>query len=287
MIGRSIKLSIYIGFAGIFSSCMTVSDIKPEDYLNHARELIQKQQFQLAKLYVDSVRICFPKEFNKIREGIRVMREIHFAEQSKTLAFCDSMLRVRQTQLPDIQKNFKFEKNEDYETIGHYVHRSQLSTNLINSTYLQSKVDERGNLFVTSYYCGSKPIKHQAVSVSAKDGTYAASKPVPADGALNYTFTNDGLYHEIVRFDRNAENGIVGFILHHKENNMQVKLSGQKMHVYKINVRDIKAMQDAYDLSAVLSDITRLLDEIRMAQAKLEYIRQKQQGIPENAIQNE
>lgn len=264
---------------------MTVSDIKPEDYLNHARELIQKQQFQLAKLYVDSVRICFPKEFNKIKEGIRVMREIHFAEQTKTLAFCDSMLRVRQTQLPDIQKNFKFEKNEDYETIGHYVHRSQLSTNLINSTYLQSKVDERGNMFVTSYYCGGRPIKHQAVSVYATDGTYAESKPVPADGALNYAFANDGLYYEIVRFDRKAENGVVGFILNHKGNNIQVKLTGGRTLAYRINLRDVKAMQDAFDLSAVLSDITRLMDEIRMAQAKLEYIRQKQQGIPQNAIQ--
>jgi hypothetical protein len=39
---------------------------------------------------------------------------------------------------------------------------------------------------------------------------------------------------------------------------------------------DKDALKAACELAAVLSDITRLLEEIRLAQAKMDYIRSKQ-----------
>jgi hypothetical protein len=286
MIERLLHFSLYIGISGLLSSCLTINDIKPEDYLNHARELMHKQQYQKAKLYVDSVKIRFPKEYSKIREGIKVMREIHFAEQTRTLAFCDSMLRARQNQLPELQKKFKFEKNENYETIGHYVYRSQVNNKALNRTYLQTKVDERGNLVLTSYYCGNHPLGHDQIRVVAGDGTFAETLPVPADGALNYHFSDSGMHYEIVRFSRQVENGVINFILAHENQAVSIRLIGGKPYSYTIQPGDKLAMKDASSLSAVLTDITRLLDEIRLAQAKIEYIRQKQQGYPSDGITN-
>ena len=258
------------------TSCSSVSDIKPDDYLSRARALIQKQQFQLAKIYIDSVQLKFPKDYLKIREGIQVMREINYAEQTRTLSYCDSMLKVRQNQLPQIQKKFKFEKDLEFETIGHYVHRSQASDRSLGKTYLQTKVDERGNLILTSYYFGNKAIGHNSIRVSASDGTYAETLIVPKDGALNYAFKDGNQCFEMVRFNRKAENGVVPFILHNIHEPLTVRLLGNTPVNYLLSDNDKLVTQDANELSTILSDINRLLNEIRLAQTKLEYIRHKQ-----------
>jgi hypothetical protein len=279
MIRRLLLASIHLSFAALLLSCSSVSEIKPDDYLLRAKELIQKQQYQLAKLYVDSVRIRFPKEYAKIREGLSVMREINFAEQNRTLAFCDSMLEVRQNELPAAKSNFAFEKNMEYETIGHYVYKTQSQDNNIGRTFLQTKVDERGNLVLTSYYCGTRALNHNRVHVTAPDGTYAETLVVPRDGALNYVWNDGDTRYETVRFNRKAENGVINFVLLHEQQTVTVTLAGGSPKSYTLSNGDKQAMQSASNLSAILSDITKLLDEMHLAQAKLDYIYRKQNKI--------
>jgi hypothetical protein len=276
MIGRLLFSSLYLSITGFLISCSSVSELQPDDYISKARELIQSQQYQLAKIYVDSVKIKFPKEYAKIREGLNVMREINFAEQKRTLAFCDSMLKVRQNQLPEAQKAFVFEKDEEYESLGHYVYKSQTQDNNLGRTFLQTKVDEKGNLVLTSYYSGTRALNHTAIRASASDGSFAESLVVPRDGALNYSFNDSGTRYEIVRFNRKAENGIVNFVLLHENQPITISLTGGNSKSYHLSENDKKAMKAASELSVILSDITRLLNEIRLSQAKLEYIYEKQ-----------
>lgn len=282
MIGRLLFASLHLSIAALLFSCSSVSEVKPDDYLMRAKELIQKQQFQLAKLYVDSVRIRFPKEYAKIREGLSVMREINYAEQNRTLAFCDSMLKVRQNELPAAKSSFTFEKNMEYETIGHYVYKTQVQDNNLGRTFLQTKVDEKGNLVLTSYYCGTRSLNHSRVHVSAADGTYAETNVVPKDGALNYSFTDGGTRYEFVRFNRKAENGVINFILLHEQHPVRVTLLGGSPKAYVLSKSDKQALQAASTLSVILSDITKLLDEMRLAQAKLDYIYRKQNKISDS-----
>jgi hypothetical protein len=282
MIGRSLLVTLQLSFSVFLISCSSVSEIKPDDYLFRAKELIQKQQYQLAKLYVDSVRIRFPKEYAKIREGLSVMREINYAEQNRTLAFCDSMLEVRQNELPAAKSNFTFEKNVEYETIGHYVYKSQVQENCLGRTFLQTKVDEKGNLVLTSYYCGNRSLNHNRVRVSVGDGTYAETNIVPKDGALNYSWNDGATHYETVRFNRKAENGVVSFVLSHTSQPVRVSLIGGSAKTYLLGSSDKQAMQAAAELSVILSDITRLLDEMHLAQAKLDYIYRKQNKISDS-----
>lgn len=282
MIGRLLFASLQLSIAALLFSCSSVSEVKPDDYLMRAKELIQKQQYQLAKLYVDSVRIRFPKEYAKIREGLSVMREINYAEQNRTLAFCDSMLKVRQNELPAAKSNFTFEKNMEYETIGHYVYRTQVQEKNLGRTFLQTKVDEKGNLVLTSYYCGNRKINHDRVHVLAQDGTYAETLNVPYDGALNYRYNDGNTRYENVCFNRKKENGVINFILLHEQHPVRVTLLGGSPKAYVLSKSDKQALQAASTLSVILSDITKLLDEMRLAQAKLDYIYRKQNKISDS-----
>jgi len=278
MFGRVLLPYIFLSLTSLLSSCASKNDAQADDYLNQARELIKSQQFQLAKLYVDSVRIQFPKEYVKIREGITVIREINFAEQKRTLAFCDSMLKVRQFELPAVQKLFVFEKNAEYESIGHYVYKSQAEDRTIGRTFLQTKVDEKGNLILTSYYSGGRALNHNSLKVTSNDDSYAESLVVPRDGALNYQFNDGGMHYEIVRFNQKADNGVVNFILTHENNPITITLAGGISTTYKITTDDRRAMKAASDLSVILTDINRLLNEIRLSQAKMNYIQKKQES---------
>ena len=282
MTGRLLFAFVQLSIAALLFSCSSVSEVRPDDYLMRAKELIQKQQFQLAKIYVDSVRIRFPKEYAKIREGLSVMREINYAEQNRTLAFCDSMLGIRQNELPAAKSGFTFEKNMEYETIGYYVYKAQVVENNLGRTFLQTKVDEKGNLVLTSYYCGSRKLNHDRVHVTAPDDTYAETLSVPYDGALNYRYTDGDIRYENVCFNRKKENGVINFVLLHQKQSVTVTLYGGSLMAYRLSNGDKQAMQAASNLSAILSDITKLLDEMRLAQAKLDYIYRKQNKIPDS-----
>ena len=282
MLGRFFFPYLYISLTGVLISCASKNGVQPDDYLNRARGFIQIQQFQKAKLCVDSVRIKFPKNFDKIREGLNVMREINFAEQKRNVIFCDSMLKVRQNELPAAQKDFLFQKNAEYESIGHYVYKTQRSENNMGKIFLQTKVDEKGNLILTSYYSGSRALNHTSLRVKSDDGAYAESLTVPKDGALNYSFKDSGTSYEIVRFNKKAENGIVNFILSHENKPVTLTLIGDRPKTYNVSANDKRAMKAASELSIILTDINRLLNEIRLSQAKLDYIYQKQEALGTN-----
>jgi len=274
-----------VGMTGFLTACSAMKDVGPDDYLDKAKAYVKTQQFQSAKLYVDSVKILFPKDFDKIKEGLSIMREVNMEEQKRTLAFCDSMLKVRQNELPVVAKDFTFQKDVQYESIGHYVPKSQLSDNNIGRTYLQSKVDEKGRLVLTSYYSGPRAINHTRVKAIVGNGYFAESLNVPQDGALNYAFKDGGKQYEIVRLTNKSENGLVDFILLHKDSRVNIELFGDRNYSYVLSQPDKKALKASTDLSAILTDINRLLSEIRLAQAKLDYLYSKQHGkSPEDSI---
>jgi len=265
-----------LAFSGLLGACSAMKDTGPDDYLNRAKELIKAEEYQSAKLYIDSVRILFPKEYDKIREGMTIMREVNFSEQKRTLIYCDSLLKVRQNELPAASKNFVFQKNATYESLGHYIPKSQLTENNYGRTYLQAKVDEKGRLVLTSYYCGPKSLNHTKIKAYTKDGLFAESNVVQQDGALNYSFRDGGLQYEIVRFTDKTENGVVNFILLHTDVPVTIELSGNRNRTYPLSLQDKTALKATANLSVILSDINRLLNEIRLAQAKLDYLYSKQ-----------
>jgi len=99
---------------------------------------------------------------------------------------------------------------------------------------------------------------------------------VPKDGALNYSFNVENMHYETVRFNRKAEGGVINFVLLHSNQEVTVTMMGKTSKSYILKNDAKQAMLAASNLSAVLSDITRLLNERRLAQAKLDYIYRKQ-----------
>ena len=60
-------------------------------------------EYSLAKLQIDSIRTLYPKAFEVRKAGIKLMQQIDLAEQTKTLAYLDSMMTVKQAALDSIK----------------------------------------------------------------------------------------------------------------------------------------------------------------------------------------
>ena len=67
-------------------------------------------EYSLAKLQIDSIRTLYPKAFEVRKAGIKLMQQIDLAEQTKTLAYLDSMMTVKQAALDSIKGKFVLER---------------------------------------------------------------------------------------------------------------------------------------------------------------------------------
>ena len=118
------------------------------------------------------------------------------------------------------------------------------------------------------------------------NGMYVESKIIPKDGALNYEFNDNGTHYEIVSFNKKAENGIVDFILTNINEPITIVLVGSSQKTYRVSSDDKTAMKAASNLSVILTDINRLLNEMRLSQAKLDYIYKKQETLKAESDSN-
>ena len=159
---------------------------KSELLINQAKEAAAKQEFQKAKLLIDSIRILYPDDYHKIQKGRHALYEVELGEQKRNRYYCDSVLKIRQADFPQKQKNFTYQQNTAIESVGYYVHNEHVfHGNNTQRCYLQFKTDNEGRYFLTSYYCNTYPIEHSKIRLVAPDGSYCESLEVPNDGALN------------------------------------------------------------------------------------------------------
>lgn len=261
--------------AGLFSC----RPDRSEALMAQARQAMAENRFQAAKSYLDTVQALYPDDLVKLKAVRQLFFEVEFAEQRHSQAGSDSLLALRRAELPAKIKDFVLEKDNDTEASGYYVHLRQRYSQRSGQTWLQATVGQRGQLILTSYYCGSRPLGHNRLRLYAPDGSYAESDTVLPDGALNYSFNDGGLYYEIVRFNAKAAGSLPDFVRLHSSETLQASLLGDsRRHNYPLRGEDRDILLQAAEASVILSDISRLEDEHRLADAKMEFLKKKMQA---------
>ena len=225
--------------------------------LDNARSMYEQNEFFAAKNEIDSIRILYPKEFKVIREGLTLMRQVEQKEAERNLAFCDSLIPVKQQELEGLKKGFNFEKDSAYNEIGNYVSKQQTIERNIQRCYIRSGVNEKGEMYLASVYFGGKPINHTGIKLSIKD--------------LGNTT-------EVVTYQGEKCEDAVKFIFANKEKRIKVEYTGGKPYILYIADADKKAIASTYELAVVLSDIEKLTKEKEKATKKLAYLEKKLSG---------
>lgn len=243
--------------------------------LAKARAMYEQNEFFAAKSEIDSVRILYPKEVKALREALSLMRQVELKEAERNIAFCDSLLPIKQEEAETLKKGFVLEKDSVYEEIGNYIWKPQTIERNVQRSYIRTGVNEKGEMYLASVYYGGRPLEHTGIKLSTTGDVFAQTASIPYDGGLNYRFKDLGNTTEVVTYK--GENGIeaIKLIYAHPNDRIKVEYTGGKPYILYMADTDKKAVVATYDLAVVLSDIENMSKEKEKAEKKMAYLKKK------------
>lgn len=238
-----------------------------DERLKRIETLIAESAYNSAKIEIDSIHQLFPRLVDKRRMAATFLDTIVRRESARTLAYCDSILPLKQREADSIQRNFRFEKDPVYQQVGNYVYKTQQTESNATRNYLKSYVDENADFYLISNYTGAK-IQHISVKVSVGE-LFAQTDTLFTTDPSNHSFSDGGTYWEALTFKNEAEKGVAAFVAQFYNKPVKVTLLGAKNFVYSLSESDKKAIAETYHLWVVKKDIVFLQKEIQKAQIKI------------------
>jgi hypothetical protein len=238
--------------------------------LKHIEQLIVENAFNAAKIEIDSIHSLYPRLVSKRKIAAAFEDTITRRESSRTLAYCDSILPLKQHEADSIQKNFRLEKNVNYQDFGNFVYKTQLTESNSNRNYLKAYVDENADFYLISNYCSGK-IDHTSIEVSAND-IFAHTDTLSTSNSAFHSFNDGGSHWESLTFKNQEDKGVGAFIAQNSSSRLKVTLYGKKTYVYYLSDSDKKAIAETYQLWIVKKDVAQLQKEIKKATVKIERI---------------
>ena len=163
---------IFVSFVSILLliSCGGTSDAeKASALVDSARSLVIEGQLNEAKIRLDSVHSSYPKCVAQRRLAKALQDSIVFIEAQRTLSYSDSLLTTLQQQADPLLKKFAYEKQEQYEDHGRYVHRLLRTDNNLDRCYLQVYITDDYQALVKSYYAGNSELLQPSVEMCVGD----------------------------------------------------------------------------------------------------------------------
>lgn len=269
------KSAICIALAAATLTGCSDTEKKAQARFDQAKAMYERNEFFAAKSEIDSIRILYPKEFNVLKAGLALMRQVEQKEAERNLAFCDSMIPVKKAELVELQKAFIFEKDSAYNEIGTYVSKLQTIERNIKRCYIRSGVNEKGEMYLASVYFGGKPLNHTGLKLSTPDGLFTETPAIPYDGGLNYRFKDLGNTTEVVTYKGEKSESAVQFIYANQSSRIKAEYTGGKPYVLYIADTEKKAIAATLDLAVTLSDIEKMKLEKEKAIKKLTYLKSK------------
>ncbi len=246
---------------------------KAEHLLSEAQTLYTEGDYFLAKLKLDSIKILFPKAYDEIKSGMKLMHGIRMAENVRNIAFCDSMLAVSEVRKSELIKHFDFMKDAEYQELGVYYPKSYPYSQSLNRNGLRAGVEEKGQMFIESVLLNNR-VKHNQIKVVTKNGDFAKSLTVTSDG-FNHSFTTLDKSYEIVRFNENTENGVINFIYTFQENPISLVFVGSREVSAELTQAQKKGLVQSFELSTLLLEIEKLKFEKEKSETLIRYLESK------------
>ena len=207
------------------------------------------------------------------------MRLVERGESERNIAYCDSLMPIRMEEAEKLKKGFILEKDAEYDEIGNYVWQQQTIERNVERSYVRCGVDEKGEIYITSVYFGSRPLNHTGLKLSIPDGSYAETVPIPYDGGMNYRFKDEGNTTEVVTYKSEKCLGAVNFV-YDSGDRVRIKADytgGSPFSLY-LSENDKQAIKATWDLAAVLSDIEAMRKEKEKSTQKILYLDERLQG---------
>ena len=246
---------------------------KAAQLLEQAESAYAEGDYSTAKLRIDSLRSTYPKAFDARKAAIGLMQRVELDEQRKTLAYLDSLMERKQAAFDSIKGQFVLEKDTAYQEIGNYFYPTQVVEKNTGRSFLRAQVSERGEMSLTSIYCGSG-IHHTSVKVSVSGDMYAET-PMSPD---SYETTDLGRAVEKADYKLGADGGVVAFIVANQDKKLlRLEFVGDRNYKTVMQPSDVKAVVAVADLARILSGMEQIRQQQQEARLKIQFVQRKMQ----------
>ena len=254
----------------VLTGCGDGGEKQAQLHLQKAEKALLLENFNEAKLQIDSIKVLYPKAFEARKKGIKLMQQVDLKEQTKTLAYLDSALLVKQAQLDSIKGNFVLEKDTAYQDIGNYFYPTQTVEKSLGRSFLRGQVSELGEMSLTSIYCAGGKLNHTSVKVSV--GELFAETPMSKD---SYETTDLGKTIEKSDYKVGEDGGVVGFIIANQDKNIQLQFVGDKTYRTAMQKTDRKAIVELAELARILAGMEEIRKQQKEASLKIQFVSRK------------
>lgn len=275
---HSLLLSL---FAVMLLSCEKSIEEPARQLLAEANDFFATNDYNNAKILIDSISITYPKAYKTRRDAEILRREVMLKEKQRDVEYFTSMYEMLSERRDSLVTEFAYNKDSQHQDMGYYTVPSQaIALNPFNC-FLRASVKENGDAYLTSYYRGAK-IAHKRLKISSGDGFVACEAPFSSR-----SYWQLGVYNERRDYRYGDDNGVMDYIAS-VESPVKVEISGEQgKYEYMLREEDATAIKRVIELSNLLKMVEEagvMRDE---AQRALDFLIKSQQRSQENAVPNQ
>ena len=172
---RNLMLALVAGLA--LTNCAEDVEKLAKPYLTRAQQSYENQQYALAKLQLDSIKLLYPKAFEARKQAGALIIEVELAEARTGKHYTDSLLSETQTKVTTLATVLHLDKDAKYQDYGTYYAAQHRAEKNAGKSYLRPQTSEKDGAFtITAFYRG-KPIEAHTLRFTASDGSYVELQP--------------------------------------------------------------------------------------------------------------
>lgn len=208
-----------------------------------------------------------PSKVEQMRQEKAAKDSIARLQNEQTLVYSDSLLQTLLPKADSLLKYFRYEKNEDYEDHGCYVHKLLQTQKNDRRCFLQAYVTDDRKLVLQSFYYGQHSIQQNKLRLQVGDLYQEAE-------GTNHRFEAEG-WHEILSIPQADAMQLLAFISAHQQERVRVTPQGKQQACYYLQQNEKEALACTYDLALVMQDIATLERTIHVATLRKEKAEKK------------
>lgn len=247
-----------LGVASLVGCSSSPAREQAEGLLSEAVVRVEACDYSGALTLIDSACAVAPAEVEIIQRG-RVLRDsVRLTEAHQRLAESEGELAQLRPELARLRSGFVEQRSVEYDTPLRLVKPELTAERQGARSHLRAQVSPDGVLTLISVYVGARPVAHSALRVSVPGVEEAFVTPsIPADGALNYRYT-DGLRHwELVTYPRETCDSLARYLVPALEAGEKPRMAllheGREVSTLALSAEECRALGETLALHRALT----------------------------------
>ena len=244
-----------------------------QPYLDRAEQSLAHEQYNLAKLQLDSIKELYPTAFEARAKAQTLLLNIDLTESQCALHYLDSLLALSQTMVEPLIPQFYLDKDPAYQEVGLYYASRYRTEKNVGRTYLRPQTDEKGNFALVVFYRG-KALNPHTLRFTASDGTYTE-----VVSPQSHAWTDASGRAERLDFSPNAESSVASFVELNGDKTIKVELIGDKgKSAISFAKADKQSLVEVANLATHLRNITDLGGKLQDTHRRIEFVQTRLQA---------